>query len=528
LRGWGGLTELWMTLATTVHSRPSWSYGFQNWDQANSAANILPGVDVLPDILPLIAFLGLYILLIGPLNYLILNRINRREWAWVTIPAFIILFSALAWILGFNLRGNEVTLGRISVVQSWPEAERAQTETLVSLLSPRRAQYSLSTNDMSFLAPIPGIGPQGGLFSGTSPTNTHIQQSEVFRAVDFPIDSSYIATFHTRVTHPKPDISGRASLTYDTANSTQIFRGSVSNNTDLTLYYPVVLVRGQTLELQKPLQPGDVAPFEITIAGEGLASPTPLAYSNSSFSSYYLRSISFSSGGNQRTVNDILGQELAEQVELYFRGGNATPEEQEALRRQQFLSSFVDDAYGLLDGRGDHVYFAGWTSTPVQDVSLEGANWRAIDTTLYLVQLNIETAPPPNQVVIASDQFTWFTQNRTTLADLAPIDLNLQQVGDEVTFQFTPLPDAVLRQVDELTLFVNRNQNSARTVPLQLWNYDKGDWDEVKVEGSNQVAIREPGAYLGAENAVQVRITADSLAGYPYVRDLSVEQKGRF
>jgi hypothetical protein len=529
LRGWGGLTELWLTLATTLGARPSWSYGFQDWERANSAANILPGVDVLPDVLPLCGFLGVYIGLIGPLNYVVLNRINRREWAWVTIPSFVILFSVLAWILGFNLRGNEVTLSRISVVQSWQAAERAKKDTLISLLSPRRAQYTLSTTEAGFLSPIPSISAQqGSLFAGSAPTSTHIQQGEVFRAVEFPIDSSYIAAFHSRTTHPKPAVSGRASLAYDPVNRTQIFRGSVSNNTDFTIYNPVILVRGQALDLKEPLQPGSIEPFEIMVSGQGLPSPTPLAYANTSFSPFSRRLFGFSSSSAHQTVNDILDDELTKQVEQYSRGGDPTPEEQEALRRMFFLSSFVEDAYGFLTGRGNQVYFAGWTTSPVQEITLEGANWKPLDTTLYLVQLDVEVASTDDTVVISADQFTWFTQNRTTLVDLAPIELDLQQIGDEVTFRFTPLPEAVLREVDELTLFIDRNETTTRTVPLQLWNYEKGGWDDVTIESSNQIALRTPQSYLGAQNTVQVRITADSMGGYPFIRELTVEQKGRF
>ena len=50
--------------------------------------------DSLPDVLPIIGFLLIYIALMGPLNYVILNRLNRREWAWVTIPLLIAVFSA--------------------------------------------------------------------------------------------------------------------------------------------------------------------------------------------------------------------------------------------------------------------------------------------------------------------------------------------------------------------------------------------------------------------------------------------------
>src|SRR5690606_30805106 len=119
LRNWGNLSDLWFTMLTSTGATPGWSHGFRDWEQAANAVEILPGYDPLPDILPLCAFLLGYIALIGPINYFVLNRINRREWAWITIPAFILVFSVASYVLGFNLRGNEATLNRLAVVQSW-------------------------------------------------------------------------------------------------------------------------------------------------------------------------------------------------------------------------------------------------------------------------------------------------------------------------------------------------------------------------------------------------------------------------
>src|SRR5688500_17809695 len=49
----------------------------------------LPSVD-LPPIEQLLILLVAYIALIGPINYLILRRLDKREWAWVTIPALVV------------------------------------------------------------------------------------------------------------------------------------------------------------------------------------------------------------------------------------------------------------------------------------------------------------------------------------------------------------------------------------------------------------------------------------------------------
>ncbi|NOG49686.1 MAG: hypothetical protein HND48_09765 [Chloroflexi bacterium] len=73
----------------------------------------------------MLAFLLAYVVLIGPVNYFILSRIGRREFAWLTVPGLIAVFTIAAWVTGFNLRGTDVTLSRLSVIESWPGAEDA-------------------------------------------------------------------------------------------------------------------------------------------------------------------------------------------------------------------------------------------------------------------------------------------------------------------------------------------------------------------------------------------------------------------
>jgi hypothetical protein len=524
LRGWGGLTPLWLTLATTMQSRPSWSFGVNDWEMVNNSVNVLPGVDVLPDILPLCGFLAAYIALIGPLNYFVLNRINRREWAWVSIPLFIILFSALAWILGFNLRGSEVTLSRLSVVQSWPGVERAQVHQFVGLLSPRRAQYSLAISDKSFLRPIPRLNTGGALLVGNVQASTDIQQNEQFVAADFPVDASFIAAFDASTTVPTPSLSGQASLSQD-ANGQQLLRGSVQNDTPYTLSDPVILARGVALHLEEDLEPGGVVTFDLTLSGASLPSPAPLAYVGGGFTSVFSRSYSFR---NEIALNvrDILGDQL-DNSNLYFECGSTEADQQERCRRRLFLSALMDDPFNVLTGRGNQAYLAAWTSESPLGIELEGSSWNALDTTLYLAQIDINQTQPAGEVHITADQFSWFVPERNTLNDVAPLDMALQS-GDEFAIRYTPLPGSVLRQVSELRVIVDRNSNNNRTLPLQVWNWEQGIWEEMRVPGGQLLSIRNPTPYLGPENSVQIKLIADAIGSFPRIQDLTVEQLGRF
>jgi len=130
--------------------------------------------------------------------------------------------------------------------------------------------------------------------------------------------------------------------------------------------------------------------------------------------------------------------------------------------------------------------------------------------------------------VITADQFTWFAQSRTSLSDLGPLDIAFNP-GDEAVLRFTPLPDSVLKQVEELRVYVDRNQNTNRNVTLQLWNWNRAEWEDQQIgNGGNELIVSNPARYLGPENAVQIRLSADAFGGYPRLNDLSIEQMGLF
>lgn len=521
-RGWSGLNDLWYTLATTVAPLPGWG-GIYNWDHATTAANVLPGVNLLPDILPLCSFLAVYIALIGPLNYVVLNRLNRRELAWITIPLLIVVFSALSWLIGSNLRGNDVTISRLSVVQSWPDAERAQAEQMLGLLSPRRDQYSLAVFEDSFLRPVPRT-LQGSLLAGNAQAVADVQQSEVFRAADFPVDASYIATFSATSFITRPAISGQARLFYDTTEGQQVLRGSVRNDTDETLRDAVILARGVSLSLEQPLEPGGVTTFDLTLPGEGLPAPARLAYSPGTLVPLMPRSYTYRSTVSP-SLTDILQTRISEWM-LYGRVGE-TAAEQEAYRRRVFLASFISDPYNLTTGRGSRAYLAAWSDRAPLAMELEGSGWTTLDTTLYLVQLDVDIERPTGEVLISADQFTWTAENLSGTGVTAPFSMGFD-AGDQATFRFTPLPEAVLRQVRELLIKLDRSATVSRTLPLQIWNWDTDTWEDIQVNSGNLYTIRDPVRYLGPQNAVQLRVIADAIGGYPRLQDLTVEQRGRF
>ena len=111
--------------------------------QLVGAVSQLPSL-ALPPIGGLIALLIAYIALIGPINYLVLRRLDRREWAWVTMPVLIVVFAVGAYGFGAALRGSDVLVNEVALVRGSPGATDGTAQVYVGVFSPSRGSYQVS------------------------------------------------------------------------------------------------------------------------------------------------------------------------------------------------------------------------------------------------------------------------------------------------------------------------------------------------------------------------------------------------
>jgi hypothetical protein len=142
LRGWAAEPALWSQVLQPV---PLFIPGFDarmNQISLMQDALQLPAIR-LPSAAALAAFLIVYILVVGPVNYLALRRLRRLEWAWVTIPVTVVVFTAGVFLVGFGLRGGQTQFFQVAVVQGSEGASRGMTTAYMALFSPIRGSYTL-------------------------------------------------------------------------------------------------------------------------------------------------------------------------------------------------------------------------------------------------------------------------------------------------------------------------------------------------------------------------------------------------
>lgn len=480
LKGWDGLEPTFRNIMSVSAERPSWSGGMRNWYGARDAVNALPGIN-LPSIWQICGFLALYILVIGPLNYLVLRRLKRRELAWLTIPAIVVVFSAGTYVTGYQLRGTESTLHRLAIIQVWPDSEWARVDAVIGLFSPRRTGYNLEFAEGFLVRPLPSDGSFG------APAAADVLQGDVTRIDDVRVDVGAVQAFVAQGKTAAPQFSSNLSL--DFVTSAPVLKGTVTNASDVTLKSAVLLAPGTSQQL------GDMAPGvtkDITLYLSGTrANPAPINLVVPSFSTVPVGTGYYTPSYYDRTIEEIMG------TSNYYND--------KTLYRQYSLLSSIMDPYGGT-ARGGGVYLVGWTDDAPVDVQVVNRSFSTVDQALYIIALPPTVNQGTGGLTLPPGLMNYTVLDPGTLGSPTPYDMYLD-AGYEYALRFAPAQPITFNQVTALTFRVTSyGAGGSPTLKFYLWDFGEGTWVEQAgvVWGDNPVAA--PERFVSPAGEIHLRV----------------------
>ncbi len=98
-------------------------------------------------------FIAIYILLIGPGDYFFLKKVLKRmELTWITFPTIVITVSLLAYFAAYRIKGTDLRVNQIDVVDVDLEHRLARGTTWVNLFSPQNRDYSVEVRPQGITA----------------------------------------------------------------------------------------------------------------------------------------------------------------------------------------------------------------------------------------------------------------------------------------------------------------------------------------------------------------------------------------
>jgi hypothetical protein len=428
-----------------------------------------------------------------------------------------------------------VIVSRLNVVQAYAGSDIARLDQLLGILSPRRDQYQMEIPADRFLRVMPGMSQNNFLQQNISQSTSEIVQRERFFAEQVGIDGGIFANFSMIGFTQPPALGGSVSLSYSADDGSLVVRGLVRNDGDFALQDAVVLLRNRFFRLTDPLEPGELLNFQTSELLPVRENPDTLNPLSSRLETVYGIDLgnenrnSFAVHNSLESVRVLMGDTLS----LYpARGEMDSDPDEEENRRRALLRSFMRDQYAA-QGIASSAYLIGWSNEALpQDIQIAGISYRAVDTSLYIVELDTSTEPAPasTTVTLLPNQFSWSVREREQ-AEGGVEDVTLINPG-WVAVRYTPIASAILASVSELTIQLDRSSSYGRDVTVAVWNWQTQEWDAFDNTSLERYVISDPAAYLGPRNEVDVRLSLERLIGgssaSARIRGIRITQTGRY
>jgi hypothetical protein len=498
LKGWDGLVPLFKRLMADHPLRTSlgamrrnssgYGYGYGYYGGSGKVFDTYgsifdwPGLQ-LPDPMLIGCFLFLYIIVIGPANFIVLRRIRRAELAWVTIPALVLVFSLGAYILAYQSKGGDLVAIRSNLVQTVAGTQRANVTQVLGLFSPIRDTYRLEVGEDSGITEINAYG------YGGDPSTVPVQVSG---GSPTTIDNVKINTWTLRGFMAENTVAAESPLEADLRMGDNIIEGIVRNRTGQPLN-DVALIRGAAYQYIGLMAPGQRAEVKLSVTSlpfPASSSPTrlmplpPGVVDPSSQGGYYGSPSANTNNPDQRAYN----------------------------RRVEFLNMAL---YPLLSESGPtnlDVLALAWGPSAPSDFRLTGHTAGYSEVNIWLNQLPVLAGQNPRMKAGTVPFSIYAPGNEPAWVTKAP---NVSSF----TFAVNPYADILYRlppgtRPARLALQWSFSASSqSNNAFLLAYNVRTGVWDRIGTLNSDQggaPGIQIPADYVGPAGDVTIRLLSQS------------------
>lgn len=101
----------------------------------------------------IIIILMIFTVIVGPINYLVLKKIDKRELAWFTIPALAVLFSLVMLIWGSGSSFKNPLMNNISIVNYNNDLNSLNINTFAGVISFKNGDVNISASENTDIFP---------------------------------------------------------------------------------------------------------------------------------------------------------------------------------------------------------------------------------------------------------------------------------------------------------------------------------------------------------------------------------------
>src|SRR6266568_4463091 len=447
----------------------------------SSTLGNLPGLD-LPSLQLTGALVLLYVLLVGPVNYLVLGAMRRRALAWVTVPLIAVIAAGGAYGAGVFTKGRSVQANQITILHLQPGWDRAYQETYTGIMAPSRGDYQATiTGSRLLISPIANNGAYDVSAFGTG-SRSGIRVDVDNNNITLPGMTAFaLGGFATESLSSAPQLAAHIQLVNGKLT------GTIENRSNLA-FTDAVLIMGDNFQTFGALRPGAMTSVSLDVKPANQA--------------------------GQPVYTRIYGS-------TFFNGqptNQPTDVQREDYAKTQILSLLLTGGSFTGISLTSTAMLVAWTHQPFQDVSVNGSHPRSTSESAVALSLPLDeigTGPLPSGVVsgrivdVVGD-----SQGQ------GPPGMLLLQSGS-VTYEFSPslaagrhLTGAALTSSSPYmgkVLPAPGGGTGAATLQGEVWDWSRSAWGDVAYQDNGTTTL--PGSAVNPQTGL-VRLRLSTTSGF--------------
>ncbi len=496
---WNGVNALWKSLVlrslgdqvlpptSGQYYGPGWKATYQ---QGNNIYGVLQSLvsNALPSPWLLLVLLLGYIVILGPVRFLIIRWRKRKDWSWRIVLSTVVVFSLLTYGLALYQKGSAIASNTISVVRLNQGNTSAHITSYIGVFIPDNGSFQVHVpgNNLVQTSTTNDQGGPGGSNSGQQTTVTSGQDG-----TDVGMQSQ--AFFSLRSLLAEQDQPVQGGITSHLTLQNSILSGTVTNTLSYRLTDAYVLMPNSFVSIGD-LAAGETRTVKLQLnpASSGTSLADQIATSRGLTTPYG----QYSSGSQpQNEFQRHMAILSAFSVVISVNGGGpATP---------------VNSGDPLLIS-GAPATIIGWadqSTDSMHDLAVNGTTSSGLRETLVQAPLPIDYAGTVNLPAgFLSGQIIDIQNTNNTVQEQSP-GLYAMTTGS-MTFEFA-IPNSPALHPGTLTISEPSNLmqvagsiNSSGSVvdvsrlTMSLYNWQTGSWDTVRLNGYTY-STNNISAYVG-------------------------------
>jgi hypothetical protein len=252
LSGWVGraaFSEKLMQKLLPNYNNPNFTKDIYIMNNMYAIDNSLRSIPELPrtDTGELVIVLLIYIIMVAPVSYLILKKLDKREWMWVTVPVVSVIFAFIVYRVGFETRMNEPIVNVINMVEFETNGS-AVSMSYAGVFTPNKTDLKIETTENTTLKPTMVIyNDRGPTLSEGKKEKTVI--AKVLSSPNNRVEYYKNSIWSMRTMTLNDNISRSGSFDVKVNRSNGAYQGSVTNHSGFDLQEGYIVTPNEVIPI---------------------------------------------------------------------------------------------------------------------------------------------------------------------------------------------------------------------------------------------------------------------------------------